>query len=191
MSVLFRFALESKSKYHKKKKNNKQQKIRLFKHFMLFTLKYQSSCHSFIHFIVDKLLESQFDAHWWERKYYESQSVPFVRRRIVYEIELLRKNSFSNFTEQDTNRMVLMPDHNLNRRAGSKQNAKHRIYIWEEFQLLHQSRTSSTIATFEQHFYSPCLRWAGEWVKSVAAKHAGAGLGDAIIKIYCGKHKCD
>ena len=35
------------------------------------------------------------------------------------------------------------------------------------------------------------LRWAGEWVESVDAKHAGAGLGDAIIKIYSDKHKCD
>ena len=38
---------------------------------------------------------------------------------------------------------------------------------------------------------SPLLRWAGEWVDSVDAKHAGADLEDAIIKIYCGKHKCD
>ena len=37
----------------------------------------------------------------------------------------------------------------------------------------------------------PLLRWAGEWVESVDAKHAGAGLGDAIIKIYFDKHKCD
>ena len=36
--------------------------------------------------------------------------------------------------------------------------------------------------------YLPFLRWAGEWVDSVDAKHAGAGLGDAII---CDKHKCD
>ena len=39
--------------------------------------------------------------------------------------------------------------------------------------------------------YSPFLRWAGEWVESVDAKHDGAGSGDAIIKIYCDKHKCD
>ena len=37
---------------------------------------------------------------------------------------------------------------------------------------------------------SPLLRWGGEWVESVDAKHAGAGLGDAIIKIYCDQHKC-
>ena len=39
--------------------------------------------------------------------------------------------------------------------------------------------------------YSPFLRWVGEWVESVNAKHAGASLGDAIIKIYCDKHNCD
>ena len=32
--------------------------------------------------------------------------------------------------------------------------------------------------------YSPSLRCAGDWVESVGAKHAGVGLGDAIIKIY-------
>ena len=38
-----------------------------------------------------------------------------------------------------------------------------------------------------RHFYVE--RESG--VESVDTKHAGAGLGDAIIKIYCDKHKCD
>ena len=32
-----------------------------------------------------------------------------------------------------------------------------------------------------RHYYVACR---GYWVESVGAKHAGAGLGDAIIKIY-------
>ena len=43
-------------------------------------------------------------------------------------------------------------------------------------QPVNQSKTRS-----EYIKYSLFLRWAGEWVESVDAEHAGAGLGDAII----------
>ena len=42
--------------------------------------------------------------------------------------------------------------------------------------------------TLVKQLNSPFLRWAGEWVESVNAKHGGADLGDAII---WDEHKCD
>ena len=51
-----------------------------------------------------------------------------------------------------------------------------------------QEEGITTVWKAYEDFYSPFLRWAGEWVESVNAKHGGADLGDAII---WDEHKCD
>ena len=43
--------------------------------------------------------------------------------------------------------------------------------------------TLSKFRPEKANFYSPLLRCAGDLVESAGAKHAGAGLGDTIIKI--------